>query len=776
MKRITLLASATAYACVVALLALPVLGIDAPKAGDIIRVAQDNICRSAVADVACGAVVTSNEEEADEEPDKDGLQTPDSGAADDLRRSVEIEGEPTETAPDTHALIDELAAERFKDAGVVVRTAGSDDDVRSDEVSFVLRTVDDVVYEMDYVLPEEDDELLVEPTAGGDRVAVSERSALATLIALDALSDEFTITDLQHYESFESLFLNCIEVPSESDDPLCGNWQFVVNGDYPSVGLDKYELEEGDSFMLFFGSPRRVVLSADTITAGDTLTTTVEAFDADAGAYAPVTGYTVGVTQPNADNPFSPTEVATAEVNTDGQASFALDVEGEYGVGIQEDFYFPLESLSVLPAGTVVEDDTDTTSGTSFGSGGSLVDVDAFSVPAAQSFIAAQQEPDGSFGGDLFTDWAAIALAADDNEPEALVKVRRYLLNDTPSYSRATDFERRALALMVLGISPYDGTPVDYIDSLWGFYDGAQLGEPKYVNDDIFALMVFGKAGYTTDDARYNQLFIHVRDSQMANGSWEDDVDLTAAALQALALFEGPGTEAAMDAAEVYLRSKQDDDASWGNSFATSWVLQGIAALGQRPNDWETTANPLEYMAGIQGDDGGVDPEEEILQNRLWATSYAVPAVLGKTWPEMMSRFAVPVTETTGDEGGESSGASGGAVRDDDSDMQVPAVGATDEEVTPESAPSTGVETVVEPAAPADITTPAVGGPALRIEEYEAEAGQEPGTSPVVNDQLAAAAEAEAAGPFANFMRFLALAFTVALAGFVLSRVWKKAV
>jgi hypothetical protein len=136
---------------------------------------------------------------------------------------------------------------------------------------------------------------------------------------------------------------------------------------------------------------------------------------------------------------------------------------------------------------------------------------------------------------------------------------------------------------------------------------------------------------------------------QSSNGSW-GSVDLTAAAIQALVLVDDlPNVKTALSKARSYLISQQENDGGFGNTFATSWTMQAIKALGEDSNSWIKDGNtPLKYLASKQDDDGGLNPELD-KNSRIWATSYLIPAYYEKTWDDLMKNFSKQVKVITRD-------------------------------------------------------------------------------------------------------------------------------
>lgn len=468
------------------------------------------------------------------------------------------------------------------------------------------------------------------PTDGGASVAVDARSALALLHTLDTRSDAFEITDLRYYPAYGAFYLACITIVGEG--PRCGSWQYAVNGVLPAVGLDTYLLGKNDHLTLFFGEARRV-RAPEVAYVGVPFTLSAEAYDAERGTYVPLSGYTVGVVTDNPADPWSPIEHMAVTSDVNGTASFTLTEPGVYKAGLREDGYAYTTSFTV-------ED----RQRTSAGGVSARSQRDEFSVRDALAFLARVQEKDGSFGAPLYTDWAALALGA-AREATTSALVRAYLTTRSDLLDRASDHERRVMALMALGIDPRTGTPRDLIGALRRYFDGTQLGEPA-VNDDVFALVVLYAAGYSTEDPLTHSLVTYVVGAQDPSGGW-GSVDMTAAAVQALAPFRAyPSVPSALLKAEGYLRAAQASDGGFGNSFSTSWVLQAIAALGQDQATWlKGGRTPLVYLAGLQEADGGVEAVSSSESTRVWATAYAIPAALGMSWSEVLGRGAPTSTE-----------------------------------------------------------------------------------------------------------------------------------
>jgi len=276
--------------------------------------------------------------------------------------------------------------------------------------------------------------------------------------------------------------------------------------------------------------------------------------------------------------------------------------------------------------------------------GGGGIPNSQLNVANALVYLASKQREDGSFGSPFLSDWVALAFAAADTV-DAKVKLFEYMRATAPTLSVVTDYERHAMALLALGIDPYSGTPVDYITPIVSAFDGKQIGDTSLDNDDIFALFPLLHAGYRISDTIIQKTTEFILSRQGQNGSWDGSADMTAAAIQALVQVRTlPDVAISLIRAEGYLRGEKPGS----NSFSTSWVRQAISALSWTPSGWTpnsfTKDDPL---AELQQSDGGVEPESSDTQTRVWATAYAIPAALGKSWPMLLQSFPKSVAAPT---------------------------------------------------------------------------------------------------------------------------------
>jgi len=275
-------------------------------------------------------------------------------------------------------------------------------------------------------------------------------------------------------------------------------------------------------------------------------------------------------------------------------------------------------------------------------------------VESAVSFLVVNQQEDGSFGFPIFTDWAAVALGAyEGNSASAFYSINALgewlIQNPVLEGSVVTDYERRAMALLSLGINPYNGTEKNYIEAIVQEFDGQQFGSSNLVNDDIFAVLVLRKVGYEVNVTPLLETLDFIFAWQGENGSFGSP-DITAAAVQVLSLL--PASEQrdkAMLKAREYLAEQQENSGGFGNVYSTSWILQAIVALDEDGDAWAKEVDrrtPEHFLALNQDLDGGL-LKGETKENRIWATAYAIPAALEKPWGEIFSQITLPIPTVT---------------------------------------------------------------------------------------------------------------------------------
>lgn len=424
-------------------------------------------------------------------------------------------------------------------------------------------------------------------------------------------------------------------------------WGWFSDLNYGTVALNKHPLHTNEELLLTYNSyPLRISASSYSGIVGDTITFSAEeksSFSEDFSNMIWTPSQGVLITMGTS----SCTTVA------DGTCLIILDTVGSINAIGSKTLYVP-STITLTVSPTPAEDGG--------GGGGSSTPKPKFSAEDALTYLKSIQDADGSFGdSDLYTDWAAIAYGAGDVSGSPRNSLLEYFNSNNEISSLITDNERRAMALLALGENPYSFNDTNYIEAIADEFDETQFGDDSLVNDDIFALIPLSKAGYDEDDSIITKTIDFIIYKQEGDGSWEGSVDITAAAIQALLPFQSvAGVSGALANAETYLINTQEEDGGWGNVSSTSWVMQAENILNA---SWTKNGkNGLDYLAGMQknaDNNGAMLPSSDSSQNIIWATSYAIPAGLGKPWGEIMERVSRPKIEDTEDNSSRSS-------RDDD--------------------------------------------------------------------------------------------------------------
>jgi len=443
----------------------------------------------------------------------------------------------------------------------------------------------------------------------------------------------------------DDIFLNSIGAYVNNAGGNGIYWAWFSNLAYGEVALNKHILASGEKLLLTYNiNPLKISIDNATPYVNATSTITVEKFGLDA-SWSPVWSLATSSTSVIAGQ-----EMA----NDSGTYVFAATTTTPVLIYGKKAGYIDSDSLTVTAQAAPIVEAPAQTGGSvilpvsSGGGGSATISPPKVDLGKAIDFLISKQSADGSFGSALQTDWAAMALASANARGGAAQKIKNYLLTDPNplvGMNPVSDYARRAMALMSLNISPYDGTKTNYIKKIVDLFDGRQFGDASLYNDDIFALLVLNKAGYGADDKMIENTLEFVIAKQQTDGSWAGS-DLTAAAIQALApLSSLTGVIPSVQKARNFLSNTQGADGGFGNTFTTAWVMQAITALGEFSGDWQKNNDtPESYLALSQGADGGLEKDNAYEANRIWTTSYAIPAIQSKPWLNIMQNFSKQAT------------------------------------------------------------------------------------------------------------------------------------
>lgn len=219
------------------------------------------------------------------------------------------------------------------------------DETATSSVTVNVRYQDTLVFSGPIIITKNSKANIPDNTSANREIASD--SAMVAVKTADNSSADFAISDLVYYADFGSLYVNCVDIVSPPKH-ACANWQYVVNGIYPPIGMDKYILSGGDIIYFYFGNPRRILLSSPSAQTTTPTRVKAENYDYVNNAWTVLSGATIGATQTNPNDPYSPLVISSVASDENGFADFILGTAGTYNIGLAMDYYFPAETLSVL--------------------------------------------------------------------------------------------------------------------------------------------------------------------------------------------------------------------------------------------------------------------------------------------------------------------------------------------------------------------------------------------------------------------------------------------
>lgn len=191
------------------------------------------------------------------------------------------------------------------------------------------------------------------------------------------------------------------------------------------------------------------------------------------------------------------------------------------------------------------------------------------------------------------TEWSIIAIARSSlaKTPEAQALFAAYQENlrlqvkrgrGILDAERPTDNAKAAIALRMTGVNPFS---VEGYDLLARLEDEEAVRE-QGINAEIWALTAAAACGRDLEAA--DTFRADIRAMQGADGGitfdgTEQDVDITAMAMQALALSGKEEDEDLITAARGWLAGKQGADGSFVNAESTAQVILALNCMGEDP-------------------------------------------------------------------------------------------------------------------------------------------------------------------------------------------------
>lgn len=419
------------------------------------------------------------------------------------------------------------------------------------------------------------------------------------LCALDAYAEQEEKT-LDLVNSSYGLYLSGI---GKHDQDIAQGWYWLyrVNNVSPAVGLDAYELVDGDEIFLKLGAwpsaPVKVSLDTVDLLKGRNVTATVTAFDDVTETFLPLDQAVVYVGK---------SEYKTYTTDQNGSVTFKVKKTGDFNVFATKADYATSEVTHVrVRTQNQVKELLGHTERKRL-------------LTSALNWLTSQMDEEGVIDTIGITEWAVMAYArAGELAPKAM---RQAVKSYDPDSASATDLERHILALKAVYANPHNQNGENYVQQLYNqhVHDG-QIGNEEYLNDDIWGLIALLSAGQDVNSAELKKVTRYILNHQLEDGSFSystsldtGDTDTTAAALRALKLARKKESvinlSLAIHNAKIYLDSVQRLDGGFAydtttidsNSATTAWVTLALS----KPSHWKINKrHPWTYVSwSAQGD------------------------------------------------------------------------------------------------------------------------------------------------------------------------------
>ncbi len=280
-------------------------------------------------------------------------------------------------------------------------------------------------------------------------------------------------------------------------------------------------------------------------------------------------------------------------------------------------------------------------------------------ISRAVAYLARAQNADGGFGGapgqhssELYTAWAALGLAAAGRDPLTLTRdghsVLTALRAEASTLEGAGDDERTILALHACGLPASDFPGTSLLAKL--VHERSSDGSFGHlVNIAAFAVFALRVAGNSADNAIVSDAGRWIAAQQDSDGGFGfaahgggEDVDDTAAALQAVIDASGRPGGVVVARAVAYLRRAQNQDGGFpqqpggeSNAQSSAWAVQGLDAAGVNVSAVKRghSRSPLAYLESLMAPNGSVYYSRTSAQSPVWVTAQALTALAAKPFP-----------------------------------------------------------------------------------------------------------------------------------------------
>lgn len=294
------------------------------------------------------------------------------------------------------------------------------------------------------------------------------------------------------------------------------------------------------------------------------------------------------------------------------------------------------------------------------------------SISRALDYLAAAQNSDGGFPGQkgqkssvTVTEWVIMALCAAGENPETgkwvekgsspLAYLQSAYFSPEESQSkvqRATnDYSRSILALSAYGKGS-TAQVSELAERIKGFqqdngqFAQPELGELDLVNVHMWAVIALASTGQEIPNREKVLAWLTARQNSDGGFSWfaggDSDPDDTGVALAVMVLLGEARDARVVRGALSYLKKQQDESGglSWTgqecNSATDAWVLQGLFAAGEDPEEtkWQVNeASILTHLLSLQNDSGYFNWTKQTCSSPVMMTANALIALSGKSFP-----------------------------------------------------------------------------------------------------------------------------------------------
>ncbi len=277
-----------------------------------------------------------------------------------------------------------------------------------------------------------------------------------------------------------------------------------------------------------------------------------------------------------------------------------------------------------------------------------------------------QIDEQGKIQDGNITDWIIMSFAANNIYSQTIKNNRGISLIDfalnydfsAPSeLNLCASYPRHLLALLSSGVNKEKIKNLQ--TEILNCFNNNQYGQAG-INDDVFALLALIAYNKNSNQDKINFLINKISQDQNESGAftWNGfaSPDISGAALNALVYAKNNNfniDENIINKVNNYLRTSQKTDGGWSwsnddnvssDNLNTIWAIMGINAQNQTQTDWLNQNNhqPWEILVNNLNNQGYYESAFNPGTVDWFSTKHAVPALLGKNWPILLSTYEEP--------------------------------------------------------------------------------------------------------------------------------------